>query len=136
MRRAYWLGFAVLSLAALQCSSDGTGDTAADAGLADAGATDDAITNPMTMGDGGVTVTMMDTTPPTFGGVTSATSLGETQIALTWMPASDDTTAAASIAYRVYVGTSKGGEDFSAAVVTAPAGATGATLSGLNPYTA
>jgi hypothetical protein len=71
-----------------------------------------------------------DTTPPTFDGLTKATALGETQVNVIWSPATDDITAPESIAYRLYLGDGSA-PDMSAPFLTTPAGATGATVSGL-----
>lgn len=84
-----------------------------------------------TSGDGG----SGDTTPPTFAGAESAAAVGETQIAVTWKAASDDVTPEAKIAYRVYLATSAGGQDFANPWMTAPAGATSAVVSGLDAAT-
>jgi hypothetical protein len=76
-----------------------------------------------------------DTQAPTFAGAKSAKALGETQIAVTWDPATDPRTPQASIVYRVYVGLTSGGENFASPMLASPAGATGATLAGLHAYT-
>jgi hypothetical protein len=114
---------------ALRCGGDdpgggggsGTGGTNPDGSAGTGGSS----------GDGGTE----DTTAPTFDGAESATAVGETQIALSWQPASDDVTPEAKIAYRVYVATTAGGQDFSDPWMTAPAGATGAVVSGLDAAT-
>jgi hypothetical protein len=82
-------------------------------------------------GDGG----SGDTTAPTFAGAESAAAVGETQIAVTWKGATDDVTPDNKIAYRVYVATSAGGQDFANPWMTAPAGATSAVVSGLQAAT-
>ncbi|NOZ26395.1 MAG: fibronectin type III domain-containing protein, partial [Nitrospirae bacterium] len=82
-----------------------------------------------------VTVTMIsmaDQTPPTFGGVETATALSDTEIDLTWTAATDDSTQQQDIVYLVYIATSPGGHDFLVPPsFTTPAGATTFTASGL-----
>ncbi len=82
-------------------------------------------------GDGGSS----DKSVPTFAGLKTATAKSETEVALTWDPASDDFTDASRIAYRVYVATSDGGQDFKASWATTPAGAVTTTISDLLPGT-
>ncbi|HEY8645806.1 MAG TPA: hypothetical protein VIL77_08020 [Gaiellaceae bacterium] len=73
-----------------------------------------------------------DVTPPTFAGLERAVACtpgpqrpGETTpYALSWQPASDDTTPAAGIVYDVYFASRAGGEDFSRPTWTTPPGAT------------
>jgi hypothetical protein len=82
--------------------------------------------------DGSLDVTVAAPAAPTFGGVTSATAIDESHVALAWAPATDATTPQALLCYRVYAGTTAGGEDFTTPVLTTPAGATGALLRGLS----
>lgn len=84
---------------------------------------------------GGDTDGATDVNIPTFAGLKTATATSETEIALTWDAAADDLTGAAKIAYRVYVATSDGGQDFKASWATTPAGAVNTTISGLLPGT-
>lgn len=66
-----------------------------------------------------------DSTPPTFGGATSAIAIDGTTIEVCWSPATDDTTPASGITYDVYESDSYGGESFSApASYAGPAGTT------------
>jgi hypothetical protein len=73
-----------------------------------------------------------DHIPPTFAGLNSATTcipgpIGggrTTSYHLTWDPATDNVTPSNRIVYDVYQATAPGGEDFSAATYTTPAGAT------------
>jgi hypothetical protein len=82
----------------------------------------------------GVTAASPDVKAPTFGGLVSMTPLTDSTIQLDWSAAVDDYTAAASIAYDIYVGGGPSGEDFSAPSYTA-VGTTSYTLSGLSPLT-
>lgn len=82
-------------------------------------------------GAGGGDAGPVDTTPPTFAGLESAAPKGESTVALTWKAATDDASAAARIAYRVYAAEAAGAQDFSKPLVTTPAGSTGATLTAL-----
>ncbi|MGO8997299.1 MAG: fibronectin type III domain-containing protein [Polyangiaceae bacterium] len=144
MKRGLWAGvflLAVGSACASACGGGGGGAGAQGGGtdsggpsVTDSGVlpSDDSGTN---LVDATVDATPPDTTPPTFGGATSATALGQTQIAVTWLPATDNVTPQASIAYRVYIGTAAGAESFAAPVVTSPAGATGTVINALNPFT-
>lgn len=75
-----------------------------------------------------------DTTPPVFGGATTAVSQGPTSILISWSAASDDSTAAGEITYEVYVGGKSGLEDFSSPLVTGP-GDTSLLVTGLSPNT-
>jgi hypothetical protein len=74
-------------------------------------------------------------TPPTFAGLTSATAIDESSVATTWDPAVDTSTMQGSMVYRVYAGTTAGGEDFTQPLATTPAGATGALITGLRAAT-
>ncbi|MCU1282084.1 MAG: Fibronectin type domain protein [bacterium] len=76
-----------------------------------------------------------DTTPPTFAGLATATSGGDSSIALAWSAASDDVTSAAQIVYFVYQATATHGESFAAPTYTSAPGATSMTVSGLMPST-
>ncbi len=145
MKRLLWCGGLLLSMAAAACSSGsatGSGDggpgSEEDSGNVTMGM--DGSSHPMgdaTMpgADASADSPPPDTTPPTFAGATSATALGQTQIAVAWSAATDNIAPQGSIAYRVYLGTSAGGESFTAPVVTSPAGATGTVITGLNAWT-
>jgi len=82
-----------------------------------------------------VTVTMIsmtDQTPPTFGGVGTATVVSDTEIDLTWTPATDDSTPQSNIVYLVYISTTSGGQDFLVPPnFTTAAGATTYSVTGL-----
>jgi hypothetical protein len=72
-----------------------------------------------------------DRTPPTFGGLVSATTcipgpVGGDRMSsyrLTWVAAKDNVTPSSRIVYSVYRATSPGGEDFSAPTYTTHRGA-------------
>lgn len=74
-----------------------------------------------------------DRTPPTFSGLETATTTSESAVTLTWKAATDDTSAPARLAYRVYVADKAGGEDWKAPWATSPAGSTSYTITGLLP---
>jgi hypothetical protein len=107
----------VLALAGAGCTSGSSNAGPADSG---SGRVSDAAS------DGTV-----DTTPPTFGGVQSATAIDQSHVALAWSPATDPVTPQGMISYRVYVSATSGGEDFSQPMLTTPAGATGSLLQGM-----
>jgi hypothetical protein len=73
-----------------------------------------------------------DRIPPTFAGLKSATTcipgpIGggrTTSYHLSWDPATDNVTPSSRIVYDIYQATAPGGEDFSTATYTTPAGAT------------
>jgi hypothetical protein len=81
------------------------------------------------------TLTLVDTTPPTFAGATTATATGATTIRLAWSAASDNTTAAGNIVYRIYRATTSGGQSFAAPTYTSTPGATSFIATGLSPQT-
>lgn len=75
-----------------------------------------------------------NTTPPTFGGLTTATAQNATSAKLCWNAASDDVTPAANIVYDVYEATAPGGQNFSAAPTTSSApGALCVDIDALSP---
>ena len=76
-----------------------------------------------------------DTTAPPFAGLDEATGVSNTQIELSWAPASDDVTAAAALVYDIYQAASAGTIDFGTPTYTSPAGAAGFTVFGLSPGT-
>jgi hypothetical protein len=73
-----------------------------------------------------------DQIPPTFAGLTSATTCVPGPISpgqsvsymLTWDPASDNTTPAKKIVYGIYQASKPGGEDYTAPTYLTDAGAT------------
>lgn len=81
--------------------------------------------------DGDETAT--PTKGPKFDGITSLSAASSTSLFVTWNAASDALTASPLIKYRVYVGTTAGGQNFSAATVTSPPGANSVLLTGLAP---
>jgi hypothetical protein len=83
---------------------------------------------------GEVRVTGVDRSRPTFAGLEAATTCipgpierRSSPFRLRWDPATDNVTPSSEIVYDVYQATRPGGEDFSAATYTAPAGATSFT---------
>ena len=76
-----------------------------------------------------------DTTPPTFAGLVSATGVSNTQIELSWAPASDDVTDAAALVYDIYQAASAEALGYGSPTYTSAAGAGGFTVFGLNPGT-
>ncbi len=83
--------------------------------------------------DGGVIVT--GPTAPTFGGATSAAPASATSLQVTWVPATDATTATARLKYNVYVATTKGGQNFGVPTSVSPPGATSQLITGLTANT-
>jgi hypothetical protein len=78
--------------------------------------------------------TPVDTTPPTFAGLTSITGVTATSVQLDWMPATDPQTPTAQIVYDVFQSTTQGGEVFTMPpAATSTPGATSITLSNLQP---
>ncbi|MGZ3416479.1 MAG: fibronectin type III domain-containing protein [Polyangiales bacterium] len=77
--------------------------------------------------------TPFDTTRPTFGGLTSATSLGPTQIQLQWSPATDDVSLSSAIVYRVFLATATGAEVYGTPSFTTTPGVTTYVVNGLTP---
>jgi len=73
-----------------------------------------------------------DTTPPTFGGLESATAMSQTTVELTWSPATDDVTPSSNIVYLVYVALTPGGENFTVPIYVTPPGATVYPATGLS----
>ncbi|MBI4691319.1 MAG: Ig-like domain-containing protein, partial [Nitrospirae bacterium] len=80
------------------------------------------------------TLTPSDTTPPTFGGLVSATTLSSSEISLSWNAAADNVTSSANIAYLIYMSATSGGQNFSTPTSVVK-GATSKTISGLTPST-
>jgi hypothetical protein len=78
--------------------------------------------------------TPVDTTPPTFAGVTGVTNVTATSAELDWTAATDPQTPSPQIVYDVFQATSAGGEAFSLApTATSAAGATSIMLTNLPP---
>ena len=79
----------------------------------------------------GGTTPAADSTPPTFAGITSATtclagphgSVKQSRHDLAWEPAADDQTPAAALVYDVYVSRTADGHDFGRPSYTTAAGA-------------
>ncbi len=70
--------------------------------------------------------TVVDTTPPTFAGLTGAVpasgNLGDANVTLSWSAASDDVSLPSQIAYDIYQATQSGKEDLTTPTYSAPAG--------------
>ncbi len=94
---------------------------------------DDGGAADATLFDGGTV--SQDTTPPVFAGASMAKVVDQSDIAVTWAAATDNVTPPSSIAYRVYIATTSGKENFSTPVVTSPAGATGTLITSLMAWT-
>jgi len=87
-----------------------------------------------------LSATTPDTQPPAFGGVATATAIlggkfSPPEIDLTWTAATDDVTASINIVYLVYMSTTSGGQNFTAADFTTSAGVTTYTVTGLSSST-
>jgi hypothetical protein len=76
-----------------------------------------------------------DTTPPTFAGVSGATTPVPNSVTLSWSAATDDVTPAANIVYLVYLSAAAGTENFSASTYTTPPGATSFVVPNLGKAT-
>ncbi len=75
-----------------------------------------------------------DTTPPLFGGATTATAaLGS--ITIKWNAASDNSTPPGSIIYQVFQATSSMGQSYATPTATTTGGVTTHTVTGLNANT-
>ncbi len=86
-------------------------------------------------GDAADTAPVAPDLAPKFDGVQSVSPSSATTLQLTWKAATDLLTPTELIKYRVYVGTTAGGENFGAAQIQTPPGATGALISGLTAGT-
>ncbi|MFN3486211.1 MAG: Ig-like domain-containing protein [Planctomycetota bacterium] len=73
-----------------------------------------------------------DTTLPTFSGVSSATAASATSVNLSWSAATGESSP---VVYDIFVSTTSGCFNFGDPDQTTPAGATGATVTGLVPNT-
>jgi YVTN family beta-propeller protein len=76
-----------------------------------------------------------DPIPPMFTGLSSITSVTETSMVLSWLPATDNVTPQSKIQYLIYMATTSGGQNFSSPSFTTPLGATSYTVTGLSPNT-
>jgi len=70
---------------------------------------------------------------PTFDGIVSVAPSSDVSLQVTWQAATDDTTAAEDIVYRVYVATSSGSQNFATPTATSPAGRTMLLVPNLDP---
>jgi hypothetical protein len=78
--------------------------------------------------------TPVDTTPPTFAGLSAITNVTATSVQLNWLAATDPQTPSSEIVYDVFQATTAGGEAFTAApTATSAPGATSISLSNLPP---
>jgi hypothetical protein len=75
-----------------------------------------------------------DTTPPTFGGVTSAAVAGNS-ITLSWTAATDNASLPANLIYKIYQASTMGGENYTTPSYTTTAGATSFQIFNLTPGT-
>lgn len=73
-----------------------------------------------------------DTTPPTFGGLVSATALSQTTVELTWDPATDDVTPSSNILYYIYLALMSGGQNYTTPTYVSVPGATSYNVPGLS----
>jgi hypothetical protein len=76
-------------------------------------------------------MTVVDTTPPTFSGLTTATP-SPSSIALSWTAASDNICAATDLKYLIYQATAAGAENFAAPTYVSAPGATSYTVGKLS----
>lgn len=83
----------------------------------------------------GTTLETPDTTPPTFGGLESATALSATDVQLQWSAATDDKTPSPEIVYLIYMAMVSGGQDFNTPTAMTDPGTTDYTVTGLSPET-
>jgi hypothetical protein len=81
------------------------------------------------------TLAPSDTTPPTFGGLESASALSATEVGLQWSDATDDVTPSSEIVYLIYMALVSGGQDFNTPTAVTDPGATTYTATGLSPET-
>ncbi|HEY2512014.1 MAG TPA: fibronectin type III domain-containing protein [Polyangiaceae bacterium] len=80
--------------------------------------------------------TPVDTTPPTFAGLTSVSNVTATQVQLNWAAATDPQTLSTDIVYDVFQSTTVGGEAFtSPPSASSTPGATSIVLTNLPPST-
>ena len=77
-----------------------------------------------------------DTTPPTFAANAQITAATSSSLSVSWDAASDDTTAAEQIVYKVYASTSAFGGTLSGEPLATVTGTTSAELTGLTANTA
>jgi hypothetical protein len=82
------------------------------------------------------TVNSDDTTRPTFGGITSVTGAGTTQVTVNWTQGTDDTSPQAALKYEVYLAVASNNQDFGTTIpVPNVTGAGSLLVSGLTPNT-
>ncbi|HDH06729.1 MAG TPA: hypothetical protein ENH01_13700 [Nitrospirae bacterium] len=81
------------------------------------------------------TQTPPDSTPPTFGGASTATAVSSAEIDLSWTAATDNVTASSNIVYLIYISTSPGGQDFQTPNYITTAGAVTYAVTGLGSST-
>lgn len=80
------------------------------------------------------TKTLVDSTPPTFGGLTASTFDGVARsVMLSWAPGSDDKTPADQLVYDVFEGTASGGESFATPRASSAPGALNVLVADLEP---
>ena len=80
-------------------------------------------------------VNPQDTSPPSFGGVSSVTSAGSNSILLSWTAAQDNVTPQNSIVYDIYMAPQKGWENYNVVSFSTTGGATSFTAAGLSENT-
>ena len=87
-----------------------------------------------TVEESATTLMPPDVAPPAFGGIVSAAALSETEISLSWKPASDDRTTSSGIVYLIYMSTSSHGQNLAIPSFTIT-GTTSRKITGLNQGT-
>ncbi|HUX21418.1 MAG TPA: fibronectin type III domain-containing protein, partial [Spirochaetia bacterium] len=76
----------------------------------------------------------LDTTPPTFSGLSSVTSVDMTRAILSWNPAVDDSSPSANIVYLIWTGNQPGISTSASPSYVAPPTSTSFEVPGLPPY--
>jgi hypothetical protein len=79
--------------------------------------------------------TILDITPPVFGGLEAVVASSVSSIQLSWSQATDNQSLSGSIVYLIYMATSSGGQIFSSPSFTTAAGATSYPITGFTPNT-
>lgn len=77
--------------------------------------------------------TPLDTTPPTFSGLSTSTANPPTSIDLSWASGSDNVTAPGSLVYDIYQAITPGGQNFATPTYSTAPGATTFTATSLTP---
>ncbi len=95
----------------------------------------DAAGNESTAASTSVSVPVLDTTAPTFGGVSGLTASNSNTIKVSWGPAIDNVSSSLDFTYLIYIATSTGSQNFSATNYITPQGVTSYTISGLSSNT-